>query len=171
MSSQSSQPILAAQARSRTARTRPTEANRSTAGVGQPAGPRQKYRTSNLGRLGCINAARIGYICELLVAADMNARCGRAYMNPEPQTKHDVYARTSHDWKTVQVKKAQVNRRTGKWRISDSNRKTVSDILALVDLDELKVCYAAVRGELPSELPVTPSVLCSRLMLEEVLSA
>ena len=114
------------------------------------------------------DAVRVGYISELLVAADLNARCGRAYPNPEPQTPDDVYAKTSLGWRTVQVKKAQVNRKTGHMRMRTPNarsRAITSEILALVDLEGMRVLYAPNGTPLPPELPHTPVPICSKLVV------
>lgn len=108
---------------------------------------------------------RVGYICELLVAADMNARCGRAYPNPEPQTKDDVYAKTSLGWRTVQVKKVKTNRATSAMYLPGRKAKVTSDIVALVDLEGMRVKYKPWgKRRLPAELPTAPSPICSKLV-------
>jgi hypothetical protein len=114
-----------------------------------------------------VDFIRVGYICELLVAADLNARCGRAYPNPEPQTPHDVYVHTSRGWLTVQVKKTHVNRNTKQLYDVRRRRKTkvTSDVLALVDFEGRRVSYIPNIGKLPPEIPKEPTDICSKLVV------
>lgn len=108
---------------------------------------------------------RVGYLCELLVAADLNARCGRAYMNPEPQTKDDVFVRTSKGWFSVQVKKSQIYK-TGNIapRIMPG---ITSDIVAFVDFSGMRIRYIANVRALPEELADVadgPTKICSKFV-------
>ena len=121
----------------------------------------KQYLRRHMSGINVQNKVRIGYICELLVAADLNARCGRAYPNPEPQTKDDVYAKSpTIGWFTCQVKKTQVNRSSGQIYDPRNRRrekgKITSDVVAAVDLEARRVQYYQNGSRFPKELPLTP---------------
>lgn len=108
---------------------------------------------------------RIGYGCELIVAADLNLRCGLAYLNPVPFTEHDVFVRAADGWRTVQVKKAGVDAKTGHIHLRRGRKHVVSDILALVDLKGRRIRYEASAKPLPLDLPKTPVRACAKLAI------
>jgi hypothetical protein len=116
----------------------------------------------------------VGYTCELLAAADLNHRCGKvggwAYLNPAHQTPDDAFAKTSRGWRTVQVKKGQrYKRKNGvEALVLLKRKKTItSDIIAVVDLEGLRIRYLPNVGRLPKELPQELSPICSGLIFFE----
>ena len=125
---------------------------------------RNYQRKNSRSSHGVKNSLQAGYIGELLVAADLNYRCGRAYPNPVPQTPDDVYAKTSLGWRTVQVKVGRVNRKTG--TITPHHRKRItSQIIAAVDIHNRRVRYFANGGKLPAELPRCVADICSTFVM------
>lgn len=109
-------------------------------------------------------STRFGYIAELLVAADLNARCGRAYPNPEPQTEDDVYVKTSGGWRTVQVKMGRVHKNTGALSLRNSGG-IKSDMIAVVDIDKRRVRYIPNTRPLPPEITTATTGICSKLVV------
>jgi hypothetical protein len=110
-------------------------------------------------------SVQTGYTSELLAAADLNKRCGLAYLNPAPQTKHDAFAHTSLGWKTIQVKTARLFKTKNGVSMGARKRSEItSDIIALVDDQGMRVRYIANVGELPAELPSKPTPLCKGLV-------
>ena len=86
-------------------------------------------------------------------------------MNPEPQTKDDVFVKTSEGWFSVQVKKTQIYK-TGNiaHRVSAA---ITSDILALVDLAGMRIRYIPNGRALPKELRDVaniPTGICSKFV-------
>jgi hypothetical protein len=126
---------------------------------------RIRSRRVNTGRTVADNTC-IGYTNELLAAADMNSRCGIAYLNPAPLTKDDAFAKTSLGWKTVQVKTARLTKTKSGYSMPVHHRSQItSDIIALVDDRHLRVRYVSnTKDPLPPEFPSEPSPICSGII-------
>jgi hypothetical protein len=115
------------------------------------------------------DSVRIGYTNELLAAADLNSRCGVAYLNPVPQTKDDAFVKTSLGWRTVQVKTARLHKtKNGIAMCAEHCTGATSDIIAIVDDTYLRIRYINnTDGQMAPELPTKPTQICSGLIFFE----
>lgn len=101
---------------------------------------------------GLATTSNAGEAGELLVGADLLTR-GLSVTKPLNRTgSDDLHVKVYDGWKSVQVKVAKVNRRTGTIQKLRRERIT-SDITALVDLVGRRIRYIAQPGhEVPLEL-------------------
>ena len=124
---------------------------------GSQAGPAPEQANQKfVYRAGRGTPADVGQACEYFVAADLLSR-GLPVTKPlNVNGPHDLHVKCGSSWITVQVKAAEVNKKTGRFRANNSHRRdcpVTSDVLAAVDLVGRRIRYTARNiPELPEEL-------------------